>query len=74
MTISIIEQESENQIIHIGGVMKLLLKIRKKPAPPQDDQQETVRDDINIKILDTLIEDLFEIDDDRAAALLKKSR
>lgn len=53
--------------------MKFLIKTKKKVEEPPDPHFDQLKNETDIRILDTLINDLFEIDDQRAEKLEKKS-
>ena len=58
---------------HIGGVMKFLKRWRKKPEEPKIEDKGPSLEETDIKILDNLIDELFNIDEDRAVELENKS-
>jgi len=53
--------------------MKFLIKTKKKVEEPPGSNFDQLKNETDVRILDTLINDLFEIDDQRAEKLEKKS-
>jgi hypothetical protein len=57
-----------------GGNMKFLKRTKKKVEEQPDPNFNQLKNETDIRILDSLINDLFDIDDERAEKLEKKSQ
>ena len=54
--------------------MNFFKKWKRKPEPPELEEKVPSLEETDIKILDNLIADLFDIDENRAVELENKSR